>query len=161
MAAAFGLAGCAAESDRPASSAPDRTTVSAPELPATAPLPPPEALTAVLYRLADTAVPGTEKIGAIDQATVADADALDSFGRALRDGGYQPVTFEATDLMWSDTDPGNVVATVTAVGPDPDAGTFSVPMEFTADDREGWQLTRETADMLLELGPADPAAPPG
>ncbi|MGV0835418.1 hypothetical protein [Mycolicibacterium thermoresistibile] len=159
LVAAFGLGGCSAEPERPTGPEPARPGVSAPALPAAAPLPPPEALTDVLYRLADPAVPGAEKTGAVEQATAADADGLDKFGRALRDGGYQPVTFEAADLRWSDTDPGHVVATVTATGPDPEAGTFSFPMEFTADDTGSWQLTRETADMLLEMGPAEPTLP--
>lgn len=164
VAAAFGLAGCSAEPERSSGPGPVRPGVSAPALPAAAPLPAPEALTDVLSRLADPAVPGAEKTAAIEKATAADAEALDKFGRALRDGGFHPITFEAADLRWSDADPDHVVATITATGPDPAAGSFSFPMEFTAENTAGadggWQLTRETADMLLESSPAEPTTPP-
>ena len=44
-----------------------------------------------------------------------------------------------------------MVATVNATGPDPEAGGFSFPMEF-APALGGWQLSRQTADMLLVFG---------
>ncbi len=83
-----------------------------PEAPPTAPLPAPEALTGVLDRLADVSVPGADKVVLVEQGTADDAAALDKFGRALADNGFTPLTFEATDLAWSQTEPANVVATV-------------------------------------------------
>ncbi|GAT17355.1 hypothetical protein [Mycolicibacterium thermoresistibile] len=164
LVAALGLAGCGPQ---PESRTGDHTgaqqvrpSMAAPPPPAAAPLPAPEALTDVLYRLADAAVPGAEKTAAVQKATPADAEGLDRFARALRDGGYQPVTFAAADLMWSDTEADRVVATITATGPDPDTNTFSFPMEFTTDAHGNWQLTRETADTLLEMGPAESPTPP-
>ncbi len=117
------------------------------------PLPPPEALTAVIQRLADPAVPGAEKLTLVAGAATTDSVSLDSFAAALRDGGYTPVTVAATDLIRSDIHPGDVRATVTITGPDPKkAGDFRFPLEFRPYDG-GWQLTRETADMLLVFGP--------
>ena len=55
---------------------------------------------------------------------------LDNFTKALQDNHMIPLTFTATDLAWSDENPGNVVATVNATGPDPEAGGLSFPMEF-------------------------------
>ena len=57
----------------------------------------------------------------------------------------------ATDLAWSDRNPGNVRATVTITTAKPDGGTFTFPMEFTPVP-PGWQLARETADQLLAFG---------
>jgi hypothetical protein len=87
---AFGLVGCSrndpisspssAELSAPASS----TDVAAVPV---APLPAPDALTAVLSRLADPAVPGTEKLNLVEGATPDSAAKLDKFSNALRDGG--------------------------------------------------------------------------
>ena len=63
-------------------------------------------------RLSDPAVPGADKIGLVEFATADDAAALDKFGNALADNGALPLTFEALDLKWSETEAGNVVATV-------------------------------------------------
>jgi hypothetical protein len=133
--------------------------VTTPAPPPAHPLPAPEALTGVLYRLADLNVPGAEKVGLVEQATPDDAEALDKFGRALADNGFTPLTFEATDLAWSESDTGNVVATIHVTAGDGDApGQFTFPMEFTPKGPD-WQLTRHTADMLLEMGaPADQPA---
>ncbi|MDH6195121.1 hypothetical protein M2272_001750 [Mycobacterium frederiksbergense] len=140
------------------------------ELTSPAPTPPPaealpgaDALTDVLYRLADVNVAGADKIGLVQQATADDAAALDRFGRALVDNGFDPLSFEATDLGWSQIEPGDVVTTVkVSAGGDSSARTFSFPMEFT--QRGGdWQLTRHTADLLLVMGAAagsSTAAPP-
>jgi hypothetical protein len=99
----------------------------------------------------------------VQGATPADTGALDRFTKALADNHMIPLTFAAADLAWSDQEPGNVVASVTATGPDPKAGGFSFPMEFTPFGT-GWQLSRRTADMLLvfgdsPVGPMPPAAP--
>lgn len=161
--AALGLCGCSnnehpAKNSHPTTSVP---TTTAPATPPAAPLPAPEALTGVLDRLADVNVPGAEKVILVEQGTANDAAALDKFGRALADNGFTPLAFEATDLTWSQTDPANVVATVkvTAGGEDSDRH-FSFPMEFTPHG-DGWQLTRHTADLLLEMGSAagSPNAP--
>ena len=64
------------------------------------------------------------------------------------------MTFEATDLAWSEADPGDVVATITVKAANrPSGGDFTFPMEFTP-VRDTWQLTRQTADLLLQLGQA-------
>ncbi|MGV0814734.1 hypothetical protein ABQF34_22445 [Mycolicibacterium boenickei] len=159
--AALGLCGCsrddgAAETSRPMTSA---VTTTAPAAPPAAPLPAPDALTGVLYRLADVNVPGADKVGLVEQGTADDAAALDKFGRALVDNGFVPLTFEATDLAWSQTEPTNVVATVNvSAGGDDSERAFSFPMEFTQHGGE-WQLTRHTADLLLVMG-AGAGSPP-
>ncbi|BBY09028.1 hypothetical protein MNVI_43460 [Mycobacterium noviomagense] len=132
---------------------------SPPPTPQTPPLPPPEALTDVLYRLADPAVPGAQKVNLVESATPDNAAALEKFATALVDGGYAPVTFNATDLAWSDKDPADVVATVNVSSPKRDAPGFSFPMEFKP-YQSGWQLSHQTADMLLGFGSPQTATPP-
>jgi len=117
----------------------------------TAPLPAPEALTDVLARLSDPAVPGSDKLGLIEAATPETAGNLEKFGNALRDGGYLPMTFSATNLVWSDKNPSNVMATISVNTARPNTGAFTFPMEFTPAKGGGWQLSRKTADMLLSL----------
>jgi hypothetical protein len=159
--AALGLAGCGNES-RPAPPPPAATTPSTiAQPPPPAPLPPPDALTAVLSKLADPAVRGEEKVGLVEHGTADDAAALNKFGKALQDGGFTPLTFEASDLVWSQADPGNVVATITVrTANRQSGGEFSFPMEFNP-LRNGWQLTRQTADLLLQLGqPPTPTPTP-
>ena len=133
----------------PESTAPTSATASA--APISSPLPPPEALTDVLNRLSDPAIPGADKIGLVELATADDAAALDKFGKALADNGALPLTFEAVDLKWSETETGNVVATVNVTTANKPPGKFSFPMEFTP-VRDGWELTRKTANLLLEFG---------
>ena len=110
-----------------------------------------------MARLADPNIPGAEKVGLVEHATADDATALDRFGRALRDGGYLPVTFEATDLTWSQDNKGNVLTNVVVKTANQQGGDFTFPMEFSP-IQGSWQLTRQTADMLLQLG-QDPARP--
>jgi hypothetical protein len=163
IAAALGLSGCggdapsqpaAVETPPPITEPP---TASPP--PAADPLPPPTALTDVMARLADPNIPGAEKVGLVEDTTADDAAALDRFGRALRDGGYMPLSFEATDLTWSQSHQGNVVANVIIKTANRQAGgDFRFPMEFSP-TRGTWQLTRETADMLLQLGQEPTATP--
>jgi len=106
-------------------------------------------LTDVLYRLVDPVIPGADKIALVSGATAADASELEGFAAALRDGGFTPVTVTATDIRWSDAQPGDVLATVTISGPRPDRGEeFRFPMEFSARDG-AWQLTQDTAELLL------------
>lgn len=114
----------------------------------------------MLDRLADVNVPGADKVGLVEQGTANDAAALDKFGRALADNGFTPLTFEADDLAFSQTESKNVVATVkvTAGGED-STRNFSFPMEFTPHG-DGWQLTRHTADLLLVMGAGAEASPP-
>ena len=92
-------------------------------------------------------------------ATADDAAALDRFGKALADNGALPLTFEAVDVKWSDTESGNVVATVNVTTANKPPGTFSFPMEFVP-VRDGWQLTRKTADLLLDFGEGATATSP-
>lgn len=143
----FVVSGCAA---RPLPPPPTPITVSSAKAPAApAVLPAPEALTDVVYRLADPAVPGADKLGLVDGATAAQAAGWDGFAAALRDGGFSPVTVTATDIRWSETTPGDVLATIAIAGPQPDRGAeFRFPLEFRPRDG-GWQLTQDTAELLL------------
>jgi hypothetical protein len=157
----IGLAACNSGSPPAPSEPPSATSVVAdPAAPVSSPLPPPQALTDLLYRLSDPAVPGADKVGLVEVATVDDAAALDRFGRALADSGALPLTFDATDLKWSESELGNVVATVNVTTANEPPAKFSFPMEFTP-VRDRWQLTRKTADLLLEFGEAPtPTTPP-
>ncbi|MDX1886680.1 hypothetical protein [Mycolicibacterium sp. 120270] len=158
MVAAFGLCGC---DSPPPPAAPDTETTStvASPAPAATPLPPPEALIDVLNRLSDPAVPGADKVGLVELATADDAAALDTFGKALADNGALPLTFEAVDLRWSETEAGNVVATVNVTTANKPPGQFSFPMEF-APVANGWELTRKTANLLLDFGEGATATSP-
>ncbi|MDP7701564.1 MULTISPECIES: hypothetical protein [unclassified Mycobacterium] len=118
--------------------------------PPSAPLPPPEALTDVLARLADPAVPGSNKLNLVQGSTPEAATALDRFTNAARDGGYLPMTFTANNVAWSATDAGCVLATVVVNTANPERREFTFPMEFTP-AQGGWQLSRKTAEMLLAL----------
>lgn len=151
--AALVASGCAAQPSRPAPA----SRVAAPSVNASptdpGPLPPPEALAAVMNRLADPAVPGADKLPLLQSATAPDAVTLDQFSAALRDGGFNPAVFTVTDVRWADQT-GDALATVTVSTADPTKpSAFSFPMEFRAGPG-GWQLTRETAEMLLAFGNA-------
>lgn len=159
----FLLSGCA---DPPAAApAPSSSTTPPPAAPAANPLPAPDALTGVLYRLADVNVPGTEKISVVEYPTPEDAAALDKFGHALADNGYTPLAFDVSDIRWSDTTPGDVDAMVVIKPSNPQVGSeFKFPMGFSPVDGT-WQLTRQTANILLGIGdeadvPALPTQPP-
>lgn len=152
-----GLAAC--DSGTAPAPTPSTTTVAPAPVPVSSPLPSPQALIDVLNRLSDIAVPGADKINLVEYATVDDAGALDKFGRALADNGALPLTFEVTDLKWSDSQPGSVVATVNVTTANQPPQKFSFPMEFTP-LRDQWQLTRKTADLLLEFGKGATATTP-
>lgn len=155
--AALGVVGCSGEDPTSppsvASPVPSATpsTVSAP---LTAPLPAPETLTDVLSRLADPGVPGVEKVTLIEGTSPESAAVLDSFTTAMRDSGYLPVTFAATNIEWSDKNSSDVIATINVTTSRPDDNGFAFPMEFTP-FHGGWQLTRRTAEMLLALGSSE------
>lgn len=163
IAATIGLSGCAGDDrDRPVAAAPaaDVSAVAAPNADP-GPPPAPEALSDVLYRLADTAIPGADKLSLVGGAVPADATTLDAFGTALRDDGFAPITVTASDIRPSDVHPDRVLATITITAADPDdPREFAFPMEFQPGAR-GWQLTRETGDMLLAVGPAGTGPTPG
>jgi hypothetical protein len=156
--AALGLSGCG---DDDTSSAPNPTpfplsrppTIPPPPTPTGAPLPPPATLTDLMGRLADPNIAGTDKVGLIQYGTPADAAALDRFSKALRDSGYAPLTFEASDLTWAQDQPGNVIANVAMKpgGPQGAGKDLKFPMEFSP-QQQTWQLTRQTADLLLQMG---------
>jgi len=162
--AALGLSGCSDDT----SSAPSPTPVpltKPPTVPPSAtetgaPLPAPTALTDVMGRLADPNIPGTEKVGLVQYGTPADAAALDRFGKALSDSGYMPLTLEAQDLTWAANQQGNVIADITIKTASPQAAgrDMRFPMEFSPQG-DSWQLTRQTADLLLQLS-QQPTAPP-
>ncbi|MFV8321256.1 hypothetical protein [Mycobacterium sp. 23] len=140
---------------------PSSITVAAPP---SAPLPAPEALTDVLVRLADPAVPGSNKLNLVQGSTPEAAAALDRFTNAARDGGYLPMTFTANNVAWSATDPSCVMATVVVTTANPDRREFTFPMEFVP-NQGNWQLSRKTAEMLLALqnsrsSTASSSAPP-
>ncbi|CAM4431889.1 hypothetical protein MB901379_02866 [Mycobacterium basiliense] len=152
--ATLGLSGCSHDTvKRSAPSAPSVPPVTSSTFAPrpTTPLPPPEALVDVLSRLADPAVPGVDKMDLVEGSTPETAAALDRFTTAARDGGYLPMTFAANDIAWSDRNPSNVLATVVVTTSQPDNREFSFPMEFTP-FQGGWQLSRQTAEMLLTIG---------
>jgi len=160
--AAIGLSGCSSQQPKIASSAPSSAVpvTSAPVAPApTAPLPAPEVLTDVLSRLADPNVPGINKVNLVEGATPESAAGLEKFTNALRDNGYLPMTFAAKDLAWSDKNPSNVMATISVDTAQANNGKFTFPMEFTP-FQGGWQLSRRTAEMLLDLGTSPTATTP-
>jgi hypothetical protein len=116
------------------------------------PLPPPATLTDLMGRLADPNIPGPDKVGLVQNGTPADAAALDRFSKALHDSGYAPLAFDATDLTWAQDQPGNVIANITIKAAGPQAGKdMNFPMEFSP-QQDSWQLTRQTTDLLLQLG---------
>lgn len=154
-AAALGLGACGAEEPPPPAASETLPPITAPPAvppsepaPQAVPLPPDTALTDVIYRLADAAVPGAEKLNLVQHATPADAAALDKFARALADGGFVPLTVEAQDMNWSQDGAGDIVARIVIKPADPQAGDFTFPMEFSPAP-DNWQLTRQTADVLL------------
>lgn len=167
--AALSLSGCSdhVESKSPQSPFEQSSTALAPREPTAAALPSPDALTDVLYRLADPAVKGTDKLQLVESTTPDDAATIDKFAAALRDGGFTPLTFSASEIRWSDRQPTNALASINVTTSNPgNPGNFTFPMEFHP-DRGGWQLSRETADMLLAFGnarggarSASPADPP-
>lgn len=115
----------------------------------------------MLYKLADTTVPGAQKVNLIEGATTDNAGQIDKFGKALEDNQYTPLGFTAENIAWSDSEPGNVTADVTVHSQNPAlGGGFTFPMEFRP-LHAGWQLSRRTADILLTLGQnqASPPAP--
>ena len=153
---ALGLSGCGEEPIPPVPepSASSSIGPAGPSAAPQAPLPAPDVLIGVLAKLADPSVPGEQKVELVQYATPEDGAALDRFAEATVDGGLAPLTFQAVDLTWSPTDYGDVVATVTvsSANPAPEARPFTFPMQFTLHEA-AWQLTRVTADQLLELGP--------
>jgi hypothetical protein len=150
--AVLGLSGCSTNESK-TSSTPSSAAApsSAPAAPPAAPLPPPEALTDVLGRLADPNVPGVNKLNLIEGATPDSAPTLDKFTNALRDSGYQPMTFVADNIAWSDKNPPDVMATISVKTARANNSVFTFPMEFSP-FQGGWQLSKRTAQMLLALG---------
>jgi hypothetical protein len=152
IAAVLGLPGCSSDEDdasqqtsTPSSSVSPSPTA-APQ--AAAPLPPPDALAGVLYKLADVKVPGPQKLNLVEGATPENAGVFDQFSNALLDGGFTPVKFDMRDIGWSDRDPADVVANVDVSSTNPKGPHFSYPMEFKP-FQGGWQLSARTADVLL------------
>ncbi len=159
--AAWWLSGCS--HGRSAPQPPVTPSVTVPSVSSaaapTAPVPPPQALTDVLYRLADPSVPGAQKLNLVEGATPDDAPALDRFATALLDGGYAPMNFAASDIAWSDREPSDVTATINVTSPNPGVGAFTFPMDFKP-YQGGWQLSQKTATMLLAFGNAHLSASP-
>jgi hypothetical protein len=165
FAAALGLSGCSGDEQdaSPQTALPPTSASLSPTAAAqTNPLPPPDALSAVLYRLADPAVPGAQKLNLVEGATPENAGVLDEFANALLNGGYAPVKCDVRDVGWSDRDPADVVANVNVSSSSPRGPRFSFPMEFKP-YQGGWQLSARTADVLLAFrtGSVVPPATPG
>jgi hypothetical protein len=157
--AVLAVAGCSRDLAAPAADQVATTSTAAPLVDQSS-LPAPQALSDVMARLADPAVSGTDKLALVQDTVPLDAVALDRFAVALRDTATSPVTVNASEIRWSDNHRGDVVAVITVTGPNSghgDANTdgFSFPMEFRRTGT-GWQLTRETADMLLAFSPPPP-----
>lgn len=151
----LGLTGCAHGTPPPVVPA---GPVPAASTPAPAALPGPDTLTAVLSRLADPELPGAEKLTLVEGSEPADAGSLDRFVTALKDNGYLPLSFDATDIAWSDREPGSATANVEVTTANPDHRGFFFPMEFVRRG-DGWQLSRKTADMLLALSSSRASTP--
>jgi hypothetical protein len=159
--AALGLSGCSsdehgastASEPAPPSASPTSTPTAQ-----VAPLPPPDDLAKVLYRLADPAVPGNQKLNLVEGATPDSASVFDQFANALLNSGFAPMKVDVRDVAWSDRDPVNVVANVNISSPDPRGPKFAFPMEFTP-FQGGWQLSARTANVLLAYSPAPVALP--
>jgi hypothetical protein len=161
MVAALTLSGCSDHAESKSTRPPieqSATSLTPPE-PTAAALPAPDALTDVLYRLADPAVKGVDKLQLVEATTPDDAATIDKFAAALRDGGFTPLTFSATEIRWSDRQPNDALASINITTSNPaKPGGFTFPMEFHQ-DKGGWQLSRETANMLLAFGNARGASP--
>src|ERR1700722_20046808 len=164
IAAVLGLPGGSNDEDDASQETASPATSASPVLtaaPQAAPLPPPDALAGVLYRLGDTAAPGPQKLGLVEGAPPENAGVFDQFSNALLNGGYPPVKFDMRDIGWSDRDPADVVANVDVSSSNPKGPRFSFPMEFKPFQR-GWQLSARTADVLLAFrtdsapSPAEP-----
>ena len=97
--AAFWLSGCSTES-KPASAPPPPSTSAPASAVAPAPLPDPAALTDVLVRLSDPAVPGADKLVLVEGATAEETASLDGFATALADNHMLPLNFIATYMAW-------------------------------------------------------------
>src|ERR1700742_3554014 len=165
IAAVLGLPGCSSGEDpaSPATSTPSTSaSLSSTAAPQAAPLPPPDALAGVLYRLADAKVPGPQKLNLVEGATPDNAAVFDQFSNALVNGGFTPVKFDMRDIGWSDRDPADVVANVDVSSLNQKGPRFSFPMEFKP-FQGGWQLSARTADVLLafKTDSAPPPAAPG
>jgi hypothetical protein len=165
FAAAFGLSGCSDDEQdaSPGATAPSTSaSLSSTAAAQAAPLPSPNALAAVLYQLADPAVPGTQKLSLVEGATPENAGVLDQFANALLNGGYAPVKVDVRDIGWSDRDPADVVANINVSSPHRGGPRFSFPMEFKP-CQAGWQLSARTAEVLLAFRtePVTPPATPG
>lgn len=156
LVAAFGLSGCG-DASRDAQPGPPPRPPSTEMAPPVAPLPAPEVLADVLYRLADPALPAAQKVALLQYGTVDDEPALKNFGEALAANGFAPLTVTATDLAWAGQ-PGDVTANVTIGSTAPAARPFTYPMQFSP-LRDGWQLTRRSADQLLPLVSAPSPTP--
>jgi hypothetical protein len=122
------------------------------------PLPDATTLTDVMGRLADPNIPSSDKVGLVQYGSPADVAALDRFAKALHDSGYAPLTFEATDLGWAQDQPGDVIALITVKSGAQAGKDLQFPMEFSP-QQDSWQLTRKTADLLLQTGPPPTATP--
>ena len=171
---ALSFSGCSDHDESKSAQSPfqQSSAAPAPPVPAAATLPTPDALTDVLYRLSDRGQ-SADKLQLVESTTPDDAATIDKFATALRDGGFTPLTFTATEIRWSDRQPADALASVSVSTSNPaNPGGFTFPMEFHQDGG-GWQLSRETANMLMAFGnarggrptsaasPASPAPPPG
>src|ERR1700728_1692946 len=113
--AVLGLPGCSNDEDgaSPETSPPSTSaSLSSTAVPQVAPLPPPDALAGVLYRLADAAVPGPQKLHLVEGATPVNARGFDQFFNALVNGGFTPGKFDMRGCRVFGRAPADVVANV-------------------------------------------------
>lgn len=162
--AALGVCGCSRDLAQPSTGPLATSATASTQGSEGGSLPPAGALGDVMVRLTDPSVPGGAKVDLVENTAPGDAAALDRFATAMRDTGFTPVTVSASEIRWSDSHPGDVLAIIKVTGPDSgpngaNPGEFSFPMEFHR-TAGGWQLTRETATMLLAFGNAHTQAPP-
>ena len=161
IAAVLGPSGCSNDRDDAAPETAGPSTTASPSVaaaPSAAPLPATDILAGVLYRLADAAVPGPQKLNLVEGATPESAGVFDQFANALINGGYTPVKFDVRDINRSDRDPADVVANVDISSSNPHGPRFAFPMEFKPYQGD-WQLSARTADALLAFR-TDTTEPP-
>ena len=106
----------------------------------------------MLTRLSDPAVPGADKIGLVELATADDAAALDKFGKALADNGALPLTFDSHRPEMVGNRERATWWRPSTSRPPTNRRASSASRWSSRPVRDGWQLTRKTADLLLDFG---------
>ncbi len=119
-----------------------------PQAPA-ADVPSPDQLTAVLYSLADPAVPFVNKTGLVEGGLgPIEAHAADKRLQKAAQNGQLPLSFSVANI--APAGPGAATADVTASGPQLAPRTMNV--KFV--DLDGWKVSRSSAMTLLQAASA-------